>query len=261
MISSLRPKRRLKGLLALMGMAKSSYEYAAGALARPESAGRADARAAVVRAFGDSGGAYGYRRIAAQTGIGECDRARHHGRGIPRRPRRQEEAALQLLPGGDIRSAGQPAARRAREASLQGGCAERALDNERHGVPHPRGKDLPLPDNRLLRRHADKLGDLHVPERRDGELVASGRMLPAQGGRAPQGAQRPRLPLPLARVDKDTRRSRHREVDVEEGLQPGQRARRGLLRKAQDRALLRQGLERGHARRVRGHARRLSQMV
>lgn len=38
---------------------------------RPESAGRADARAAVVGAFGDSGGAYGYRRIAAQTGIGE----------------------------------------------------------------------------------------------------------------------------------------------------------------------------------------------
>lgn len=71
MISSLRPKRRLKGLLALMRMAKSSYEHAAGALARPESAGRADARAAVVRTFGDSGGAYGYRRIAAQTGVGE----------------------------------------------------------------------------------------------------------------------------------------------------------------------------------------------
>ena len=52
-------------------MAKSSYEYAAAALARPESAERADARAAVVGAFGDSGGAYGYRRIAAQTGIGE----------------------------------------------------------------------------------------------------------------------------------------------------------------------------------------------
>lgn len=52
-------------------MAKSSYEYAAAALARPESAERAGARAAVVRAFGDSGGAYGYRRIAAQTGVGE----------------------------------------------------------------------------------------------------------------------------------------------------------------------------------------------
>ena len=81
MISSLRPKRRLKGLLALMGMAKSSYEYAADALARPESAGRADARAAVVRAFGDSGGAYGYRRIAAQTGIGECDLCQDLGHG------------------------------------------------------------------------------------------------------------------------------------------------------------------------------------
>ena len=54
-----------------MRMARSSHEYAAGAPARPESAGRADARAAVVRASGDSGGAYGYRRIAAQTGIGE----------------------------------------------------------------------------------------------------------------------------------------------------------------------------------------------
>ena len=70
-ISSLRPKRRLKGLPAPMRMAKSSYEHAAGALARPESAGRADARAAAVRAFGDSGGAYGHRRVAAQTGIGE----------------------------------------------------------------------------------------------------------------------------------------------------------------------------------------------
>lgn len=70
-ISSLRPKWKLKDLLALTRMAKSSYEYAAAALARPESAERAGARAAVVRAFGDSGGAYGYRRIAAQTGVGE----------------------------------------------------------------------------------------------------------------------------------------------------------------------------------------------
>lgn len=71
MISSLRPKWKLKDLLALTRMAKSSYEHAAAALARPESAERAGARAAVVGAFGDSGGAYGYRRIAAQTGVGE----------------------------------------------------------------------------------------------------------------------------------------------------------------------------------------------
>ena len=70
-ISSLRPKWKLKDLLALTRMAKSSYEYAAAALARPESAERADARAAVVGACDDSGGAYGFRRSAAQTGIGE----------------------------------------------------------------------------------------------------------------------------------------------------------------------------------------------
>ncbi|WP_130812076.1 IS3 family transposase [Olsenella sp. Marseille-P4559] len=70
-VSSLRPKWRLKDLLALMQMAKSSYEYAAAALVRPGSAERAELRAAVIKAFDDSGGTYGYRRIVAQTGAGE----------------------------------------------------------------------------------------------------------------------------------------------------------------------------------------------
>lgn len=231
-ISSLRPKWKLKDLLALTRMAKSSYEYAAAALARPESAERADARAAVVGAFGDSGGAYGYRRIAAQTGIGEWTVRAIMGEESLVARAAKKKRRYSSYRGGGVRGAGQPAAGRAREAPLQGKRAERALGDGRHGVPHPRGQVLPLPDNRLLRRHADKLGDLHVPERRDGELVASGRMLPAQGGRAPHGAQRPGLPLSLARVDRDMRRPRHREVNVEEGLQPGQRARRGLLRKA-----------------------------
>ena len=164
-ISSLRPKWKLKDLLALTRMAKSSYEYAAAALARPESA---------------RGGRQGVRRQRGRLRLSKdrrpdgrrrVDRARDHGRGVARRPRRQEEAPLQLLPGRGVRGAGQPAAGRAREAPLQGGRAERALGDGRHGVPHPRGKVLPLPGNRLLRRHADKLGDLHVPERRDGELL------------------------------------------------------------------------------------------
>ena len=54
-----------------MRMAKSSYEYAAGALARPEAARRAESRASIIKAFEDSGATYGYRRIVAQTGIGE----------------------------------------------------------------------------------------------------------------------------------------------------------------------------------------------
>ena len=244
-ISSLRPKWRLKGLPASMRMAKSSYEYAAGALARPEGAGRADARAAVVRALG-GGGAYGYRRIAAQTGIGEwAVRATMGGEPLVARAAKRRrrygshQGKISEAPGNLLRDG------RGKHRFRAG--AQRAPDNGRHGVPHPRRKDPPLPDNRLLRRHADRLGHLHVPGRGDGELVASGRMLPAQGGRAPQGAQRPRLPLSLARVDKDMRGSRHREVDVEEGLQPGQRARRGFLRKAEDRVLPRRGLERGRA--------------
>ncbi len=164
----------------------------------------------------------GHRRV---------DRARDHGRGVARRPRRQEEAPLQLLPGRGVRGAGQPAADERGKHHFRADAPNElwVTDVTEFRIP---AESPTSPDNRLLRRHADKLGDLHVPERRDGELVASGRMLPAQGGRAPHGAQRPGLPLPLARVDRDMRRARHREVDVEEGLQPGQRARRGLLRKA-----------------------------
>lgn len=52
-------------------MAKSSYEYAAAVLIRPESKVRAKAREAIISVFDDSGATYGYRRIVAQTGIGE----------------------------------------------------------------------------------------------------------------------------------------------------------------------------------------------
>lgn len=141
----------------------------------------------------------------------------------------KRERRPQLLPGGGIRGAGRPAARRAREAPPQVREAERALGDGRHGVPHPRRQALPPPDNRLLRRHADELDDVRLPGRRDGELVAHGRMCPAQGGRASQGAQRPRLPLPLAGVDQDMRRPRHREVDAGEGCSPDNARAEGLF--------------------------------
>lgn len=175
--------------------------------------------------------------------------------------RGEEGAPPRLLPGGGIRGAGRPAARRAREAPPQGREAERALDRRRHGVPHPRRQALPPPDNRLLRRHADELGDVRLPGRRDGELVAHGRMCPAQGGRASQGAQRPRLPLPLAGVDQDMRRPRHREVDAGGGVQSRQRKGGGALREAEGRVPLREGLGRGYARWVRGRARRVPEMA
>ena len=190
-ISSLRPKWKLKDLLALTRMAKSSYEYAAAALARPESAERADARAAVVGAFGDSGGAYGYRRDCRPDGIGEWTvRAIMGEESLVARAAKKKRRYSSYR--GEVSEAPDNLLRDERgKHHFRAGRAERALGDGRHGVPHPRGKSYLSPDNRLLRRHADKLGDLHVPERRDGELVASGRMLPAQGGRAPHGAQRP----------------------------------------------------------------------
>ena len=69
--SPLRPRWGLKDLPAPMQMAKGSHEYAAAALVRPGSAERAESRAAVVKAFDDSGGTHGHRRIVAQTGAGE----------------------------------------------------------------------------------------------------------------------------------------------------------------------------------------------
>lgn len=74
LVDSLRGKYSLKELLAAVGMAKSSYGYASSALDRPETDGRKALRKAVVKAFGDSGGTYGYRRlppeINSMDGIG-----------------------------------------------------------------------------------------------------------------------------------------------------------------------------------------------
>lgn len=70
MAEALRGRRSLRELLAAVGMAKSSYEYAKGALARGEGPERAAAREAVRAAFEESGGTYGYRRIYAQVNSG-----------------------------------------------------------------------------------------------------------------------------------------------------------------------------------------------
>ena len=71
MVTALRGKYRLCELLPVVGMAKSSYEYAANAQERGETEEHAAARKAVVAAFEASGGTYGYRRITASVGVGE----------------------------------------------------------------------------------------------------------------------------------------------------------------------------------------------
>lgn len=67
LVDSLRGKYRLRELLAAVGMAKSSYEYASDALKRPEPEEEGAVREAVTRAFAESGGTYGYRRLLAEV--------------------------------------------------------------------------------------------------------------------------------------------------------------------------------------------------
>ena len=66
-MDSLRGRWGLKELLAAVGMAKSSHEYAASALKRPETEKGRAVREAAVRAFEDNGGTYGYRRLLPEV--------------------------------------------------------------------------------------------------------------------------------------------------------------------------------------------------
>ena len=67
MVTALRPRWKLCEVLPVVGMAKSSYEYARSAQARGETEEHAAARRAVIEAFEASGGTYGYRRIYARV--------------------------------------------------------------------------------------------------------------------------------------------------------------------------------------------------
>ena len=71
MVEALRAEYKLCEILPVVGMAKSSYEYARNAQAKGETEERAAARKAVVEAFEASGGTYGYRRITAVVDVGE----------------------------------------------------------------------------------------------------------------------------------------------------------------------------------------------
>lgn len=63
LVTLLRPKWRLKDLLAHMGMAKSSYEYVMSASKQNKDRETQVVRRAVVASFRESGGTYGYRRV------------------------------------------------------------------------------------------------------------------------------------------------------------------------------------------------------
>lgn len=75
MVTALRPRWKLCEVLPVVGMAKSSYEYARSAQAKGETEGHAAARKAVIEASGAGGGTYGCRRVYAQASADAGDGA------------------------------------------------------------------------------------------------------------------------------------------------------------------------------------------
>lgn len=82
MATALRPRWKLCEVLPVVGMAKSSCEYARSAQAKGETEGRVAARKAVIEAFEASGGTYGYRRAPAQVNADAGDGAAIGGRTV-----------------------------------------------------------------------------------------------------------------------------------------------------------------------------------
>lgn len=88
------------------------------------------------------------------------------------------------------------------------------------------------PDPRLLRRRPVRLADRHEPERGARQQQPRGRCWHAPRRPAPRDPFRSRVPLPLARMDNHMREEPPDQVDVEEGVQPGQLGDGGILRQA-----------------------------
>ena len=115
----------------------------------------------------------------------------------------------------------------------------------------PAGKACLSPVIDRVRRDAGGLDDRHQPELGAVQHDAPGRVRHAQGRGASRRPLRPRLPLPVARMDPHLQREQAHPVDEREGLQPGQRGRGGFLRTSQARVLPRP-FNRGEIDRVIG---------
>lgn len=169
---------------------------------------------------------------------------------------REEESQVQLVQRRDIRCAREPG-----QPRLPSRGAQRAVAHRHHGVRAAGRQGVPVPDPRLLRRRPARLVDRHGPERGARQQQPRGRVRHPFQRAAPRRALRSRVPLPLARMDRDLREEPPDQVDVEEGVQPGRLGDGGILRQAQERVLPPSGLVGRDDARVLPNARRLSEIL
>ena len=125
--------------------------------------------------------AAGRRRRRQREGRAQADGRRGLQGCLP-----EEEAALQLLQGGDIGRAPQPGG-----AQLPRGRAEQAVAHRHHRVQAAqRGEGVPQPGHRLLRRPRRGMADRKAPERGARQRLPGGRVRDALPGPAPRSATR-----------------------------------------------------------------------
>lgn len=106
------------------------------------------------------------------------------------------------------------------EARFPRRSAQRASTHRHHRVRATGRQSAPVAHPRLPRRRPSRPVDRHDLERGARERQLEGRMSNAPRWAAVRDPLGPRLSLPLARTDCDSREERPGQVDVEEGVQP-----------------------------------------
>ena len=256
--NSLRPARKLNEMLSGLGMGRSSCQYQVEAMRRPDK--HAGPRRRISEIFAASNGRYGYRRI----------RLGPRSEGV----RVSEKVVARLMRELDLVA---KRGKKRRYSSYKGEISDAPENLVKRNFHADAPNKLWLTDIAEFRIPAGKVYLSPVVDCFDGMVVSWAmstspnaelanamlvlRRRDAVGGRAPGRTHRPRVPLPLAGLDREVREVRHHEVDVEEGLLPGQQRLRGFLRTPEGRAVLRQKLERVERRRLHGRGRSLHPLV
>lgn len=213
MVTALRPRWKLCEVLPVVGMAKSSYEYARSAQARGETEEHAAARRAVIEAFEASGGTYGYRRIYARVNA-DVEDGEAIGEWTVRSIMEEENLVARA------------AKKKRRYSSYEGEISEAPPnllrdDRGKHHFRANKPNELWITDVTEFRIPAGKVYLSPIVDCFDGmplswsistspdaeidQLVAARRVRVARRGRPSQDPLGPRLPLPLAGMDKDMR--------------------------------------------------------
>lgn len=264
----------------VLAVLKADPAFTPGGLARDEKARAAlalQSRYGAVAACAALGLAHStfYSVIGRLTGPDRDDGLDEAVARLPGGRRGGSRLPLRRRPGG---AGPRPARVREEGAQVDGEAGLRGLlRGPQAGIRLLRGRDRPAdpqppaagrrqegppePRDRPVRRQARRLAGGPEARCRARELVAQdGRPLPGARREADR-PRRPRMPLPPGRVEGRLLGLRADEVHVAQGHEPRQRGVRGLLRRLQERGLLREGLVGLDGGGVHGAARGDDEMV